>query len=166
MTPLREGKIHLPDEFYQKSLFVAIQDVGNKVKDSFIVPDRIVMLSPSCMRTIIDKEHFFFKESDIIAVKHDVIRPFGKRALIKRFNHEQVSKGGIIIPDCHDSADQSLEGILLYSGMVNGRLVELPVPCGEKVKIEKWSMNLIEIDINGEYYLSVPIKELQYAFDN
>lgn len=162
---MREGLIHLPDQIVQKSNFANVLDVGNKVRDNFIIPNRIIMLSSGCIRTIIDN-NWLIKEEDIIAVRDDIIRPFGNRILIKRFNEERRSKGGIIIPSNHDSADQSLEGIFIAVGLVNGEKIEFPVPVGEKVKIEKWSRNIIEMDINGDFHLSVPVKEIQYAFDS
>lgn len=164
LKTIREGLIHLPDKLLQKSNFAHILDVGKKVRDTFIIPNRIVMLSSGCIRTIFE-DNWIIKEEDIIAVRYDIIRPIGNRILIKRFNEEKRSKGGIIIPSNHDSADQSLEGIFVAAGLVNGEKIEFPVPCGEKVKIEKWSRNIVEIDINGDYHLSVPVREIQYAFD-
>ena len=165
MYPMREGLIHLPDSIKQKSFFAIIHDTGEKVKDSYLVKDRIVFLNPYCMRIKFDEtKRFIAKESDIVAVMQEgVLRPFGNRVLMRRLNQERVSSGGIIIPDCHESADQTLEGILVGYGVVNGNIIDFPVPVGDHVKIEKWSPNLIEIDVNGEYDLTVPVKELQYA---
>lgn len=165
LVSLREGRIHLPDQIVQKSVFAHILDVGESVADRFITKDKIVMLSSNCMRTILPNGTWIVKESDIIAIRHDIVRPFGNRIFIKRFNEEK-KVGSIIIPSTHDSADQSLEGIFTTAGLVNGEKVEFPVPIGEKVKIEKWSMNLIEIDVSGDYFLSVPVKEVQYAFES
>lgn len=168
LIPLRTGLVHLPDSTVQKSFFGIVKKIGNKVIDKYIVPDRTVLISPTCIRQKISDNEFVVKETDIIAVRNEhIIRPFGtgkhrNRVFIKRLNEEQKI-GSIIIRANHDTQDQTLEGIIMQRGLVDGNLVDIPVPSGTKVKIDKWSLHLIEIDIDGEYFLSVPVNQLQYA---
>lgn len=167
LQPLRRGMIHIPEEKLQKEFYGIIQEVGNKVRDTFLQKDLIVFLTSTSKHTCKYGDLYVIKEHDILAIKKDgIIRAFGDRVLIKRLNQETVSPGGIIIPDCHDSADQSLEGILISRGVKNGQVIDIPIHGGETVRIEKWNQYIVELDVDGEYYLSVRVRDICYAKHN
>ena len=161
-TPLKEGLIHRPDDIHQKAFYATIDAVGNGVKDTFLQPNLIIFVCPTARDNQRFEDKWIIKEHDITAIRFGkTMRAFGNRVLIKRLNQE-TKIGSIIIPDCHDSADQSLEGIIVSLGVKNGTIIDFP-SIGEKARIEKWSPDIIEIDVDGEYYLSVKTKEICYV---
>lgn len=167
LQPMRVGKIIIPDQTIQKSFYAIIIRVGEKVKDTGLVPDRIIFVTPTSRHNQkLDNFHWIIKEQDIIAIKYgEVIRPFGNRIFLKRLNQE-TKIGNIIIPDMHETADQSLMGIFVLRGIKNNEPIDVPFLAGEHIKILKWSMNIVEIDIDGEYFLSVKTSELDYVEHN
>ena len=163
LQPIRQGSIHIPQETIQKQFYGIIQEIGDKVKDTFLQKNLIVFVSPTSRNIQRYKDLYIIKETDIIAIKHEgIVRAFGNRVLLKRLNQEKKI-GSIIIPDCHNEADQSLEGILVSRGIINGKIIDIPIIGGETVRVEKWNIDIIEIDIDSEYYLSVRVKDLAYA---
>ncbi len=167
LQPMRVGKIIIPDQTVQKSFYAVIIRVGEKVKDTGLVPDKIIFVCPTSRHNQkIDEFHWIIKEQDIHAIRHgEIIRPFGNRVFLKRLNQE-TKIGSIIIPDMHETADQSLMGIFVLRGVKNNEPIDIPLVGGEHVKINKWSMDIVEIDVDGEYFLSVKTSQLEYAEHN
>ena len=77
-------------------------------------------------------------------------RPLHDRVVIRRFEGEDKSKGGIIIPDTAKEKPQQGEVVAAGPGARgdDGKLVALDVKKGDKVLFGKWSGT--EVKINGE----------------
>ncbi len=81
------------------------------------------------------------------------IRPLHERVLVKRLEEDEVSKGGIIIPD--SAKEKPAEGKIIATG--NGRISEdgkvtpLDVKVGDKVLFSKYGGT--DVTIDGEEYL-------------
>ncbi|MFL5814671.1 MAG: co-chaperone GroES [Bdellovibrionia bacterium] len=81
------------------------------------------------------------------------VRPLHDRVLVKRFNEEERSKGGIIIPDTAKEKPVQGEVIAVGQGRVteDGKVRPLDVKKGDRVLFGKYAGN--EIKIDGEDYL-------------
>jgi chaperonin GroES len=82
------------------------------------------------------------------------IRPLHDRLIVKRFDEEEKTKGGIIIPDNAKEKPQQGEVIAVGSGKVadDGKKVALEVKKGDRVLFGKYSGTEIKIDGN-EYMM-------------
>ena len=78
------------------------------------------------------------------------IRPLHDRVIVKRLEGEQVTKGGIIIPE--SAKEKPLEGLVEAVGPgkrdENGKQVALDVKAGDKVLFGKYAGT--EVKINDE----------------
>jgi chaperonin GroES len=81
------------------------------------------------------------------------IRPLHDRLIVKRFDEEEKTKGGIIIPDNAKEKPQQGEVIAVGNGKVleDGKKVPLEVKTGDRVLFGKYSGT--EIKIDGNEYL-------------
>lgn len=81
------------------------------------------------------------------------IRPLHDRLIVKRFEEEEKTKGGIIIPDNAKEKPQQGEVIAVGSGKVleDGKKAPLEVKKGDRVLFGKYSGT--EIKIDGTEYL-------------
>ncbi|MGK5089071.1 co-chaperone GroES [Bdellovibrionota bacterium FG-2] len=81
------------------------------------------------------------------------VRPLHDRVLVKRFNEEEKSKGGIIIPDTAKEKPIQGEVIAVGQGRVSedGKLRPLDVKKGDRVLFGKYSGT--EIKIDGDEFL-------------
>ena len=81
------------------------------------------------------------------------VRPLHDRVLVKRFNEEEKSKGGIIIPDTAKEKPIQGEIIAVGQGRVteDGKIRPLDVKKGDRVLFGKYSGT--EIKIDGEEFL-------------
>lgn len=81
------------------------------------------------------------------------IRPLHDRLIVKRFEEEEKTKGGIIIPDNAKEKPQQGEVIAVGSGKIleDGKKVPLEVKKGDRVLFGKYSGS--EIKIDGNEYL-------------
>lgn len=83
-----------------------------------------------------------------------VVKPLRDKILVKPRPAEEMSKGGIIIPET--AKDAPVEGTVLATG--NGLLTRdgysmpLEVKVDDKVLFRKSSNNITAIDIDGEEY--------------
>jgi chaperonin GroES len=77
-------------------------------------------------------------------------RPLHDRVVIRRFEGEEKTEGGIIIPDTVKEKPQ--EGKVIAAGPgardESGKLVPLELKAGDRVLFGKWSGT--EVKINGE----------------
>ena len=78
------------------------------------------------------------------------VRPLHDRVLVKRFNEEEKSKGGIIIPDTAKEKPVQGEVIAVGQGRVSddGKIRPLDVKKGDKVLFGKYAGSEIKIDGN------------------
>ncbi|MFM8316117.1 MAG: co-chaperone GroES [Deltaproteobacteria bacterium] len=81
------------------------------------------------------------------------IRPLHDRLIVKRFEEEERTKGGIIIPDNAKEKPQQGEVIAVGAGKVleDGKKAPLEVKKGDRVLFGKYSGT--EIKIDGTEYL-------------
>ena len=81
------------------------------------------------------------------------VRPLHDRVLVKRFNEEEKSKGGIIIPDTAKEKPAQGEIIAVGQGRVSedGKIRPLDVKKGDRVLFGKYAGT--EIKIDGEEFL-------------
>ncbi len=75
-------------------------------------------------------------------------RPLQDRLLVKRVEAEEVSKGGIIIPD--SAKEKPIEGIVIAVGngkvLDNGQTRAVEVKVGDKVLFGKYAGTEIKVD--------------------
>jgi len=81
------------------------------------------------------------------------VRPLHDRVLVKRFNEEERSKGGIIIPDTAKEKPVQGEIIAVGHGRVSedGKIRPLDVKKGDRVLFGKYAGT--EIKIDGDEFL-------------
>jgi chaperonin GroES len=84
-----------------------------------------------------------------------IIKPIGERVLLKHQKKEEVTKGGIYIPD--SARQEKKEGIVLAVGTFeDGK--DLPLKKGDHVIYGGYQSDEIEID--GENYVFVDFKDI------
>ena len=83
------------------------------------------------------------------------IRPLQDRIIVKRIEGEEVSPGGIIIPDSAKEKPQEGKVIAVGKGKIgeDGKVQPLDVKKGDKVLFSKYAGN--EINIDGDEHLIV-----------
>ncbi len=81
------------------------------------------------------------------------VRPLSDRILVKRLEEEEVTKGGIIIPDTAKEKPQQGKVVAIGEGKLldNGARVTPGVKVGEVVLFGKYAGT--EIKLDGEEYL-------------
>lgn len=88
-----------------------------------------------------------------------IIRPIGERVLLKHLKKEEVTKGGIYIPE--SAQKENKEGIVIAVGTFeDGK--ELPLKKGDLVIYGGYQSDEVEID--GEKYLFVDFKDVLATF--
>ncbi len=83
------------------------------------------------------------------------IRPLQDRIMVKRIDEEEMSKGGILIPDTAKEKPQQAKVIAVGKGKVNedGKVQPLDVQKADRVLIGKYSGT--EVNIDGEEHLII-----------
>ncbi|MGB9771448.1 MAG: co-chaperone GroES [Candidatus Kapaibacteriota bacterium] len=81
------------------------------------------------------------------------LSPLHDRVIIKPSQPEEVTKGGIIIPDTAKEKPMQGEVVAVGPGKTteDGKLIPLTVKVGDKVLYGKYSGT--EVEINGEQFL-------------
>lgn len=82
-----------------------------------------------------------------------LIRPLADRVVVKPLPTEEVTKGGIVLPDTAKEKPQKGEVIAVGPGRLldNGQRVAVDVKVGDKVLYSKYAGN--EVKLDGEEYL-------------
>lgn len=82
-----------------------------------------------------------------------MIRPLADRVVVKPLPMEEVTKGGIVLPDTAKEKPQKGEVIAVGPGRLldNGQRVAVDVKVGDKVLYSKYAGN--EVKLDGEEYL-------------
>ncbi len=82
-----------------------------------------------------------------------IFRPLHDRVLVRRIEEDEMSAGGIIIPDTAKEKPMQAEIIAVGPGGrdENGKVTPLDVKAGDKVIFGKWSGT--EVTIDGEELL-------------
>lgn len=81
------------------------------------------------------------------------VTPLYDRLLVKRFNEEEKTKGGIIVPDSAKEKPAQGEVVAVGNGRISeeGKLTALTVKKGDKILFGKYSGT--EVKINGDELL-------------
>lgn len=83
------------------------------------------------------------------------IRPLRDKVIVKPRPVEEMSKGGIIIPDT--AKDSPVEGtvVAVGSGILNreGNVIPLEVNVGDNILYRKNAQTVTEIEVDGDKYL-------------
>ncbi|MBK1826544.1 co-chaperone GroES [Haloferula rosea] len=76
------------------------------------------------------------------------IQPLGQRVLVKRLDAEEISAGGIVLPDSAKEKPQEAEVISLGTGGKDedGKTIEFSVKVGDKVLISKYGGTDVNVD--------------------
>jgi len=76
------------------------------------------------------------------------LEPLGDRIVVKPLAREEVTKGGIIIPDTAKEKPQEGEGMAVGPGRVSdsGKRIAMEVAVGDKVVYNKYSGTEFKID--------------------
>ncbi len=93
------------------------------------------------------------------------IRPLYDRVVVKRWEEEKTSPGGIVIPDTAKEKPMKAEVIAVGSGKVldNGQIRPLEVKAGDKVLIGKYSGT--EIKVEGIEYVILREDDIMGVFE-
>ena len=87
------------------------------------------------------------------------IKPLHDRVLVRRVEEEEVTKGGIIIPDTAKEKPQEGEVIAVGAGKLEkGHRVPLDVKAGDRILFGKYTGS--EIKIDGQEYLILREEEI------
>jgi len=76
------------------------------------------------------------------------IQPLGQRVLVKRIDAEEMSSGGIVLPDTAKEKPQEAEVLSLGTGGKDedGKTIEFNVKVGDKVLISKYGGTDVKLD--------------------
>ena len=88
------------------------------------------------------------------------IQPLGNRILIKRLEAEEVTAGGIILPDTAKEKPQQGKVVALGTGGLDdkGNEINFHVKAGDKVLISKYGGT--EVQLNGDDLLILPESDI------
>jgi len=83
-----------------------------------------------------------------------VIRPLGERVVVKALPSEEITKGGIVLPDTAKEKPQEGEVVAVGSGRLldTGTRVAIDLKVGDIVLFSKYAGNEVKID-NVEYLI-------------
>ncbi len=159
--------LHIPDETVQKTFYGHVIDCGKLVTQL----DKGYVCLFENKPQVRYKDFYVFDQYDTLLVRSGKIyRPIGNRILIKRKLFERTTSGGIIIPDCYQTVDQSKDGIVYSAGLNNKKIIDIEndwgIHIGDEVMLDGWKNEHKEIEINREYYLSVRLKDILYCSKN
>jgi chaperonin GroES len=81
------------------------------------------------------------------------IRPLQDRVIVKRVEEEEMTKGGIIIPDTAKEKPQEGKVIAVGKGKIteDGKVIPLDVKAGDRILFGKYAGT--EIKVEGEEHL-------------
>ncbi len=77
-----------------------------------------------------------------------MIRPLGDRVVVKPLPSEEVTKGGIVLPDTAKEKPQEGEVVAVGPGRLldSGERVPIDLKAGDKVLFSKYAGNEVKID--------------------
>jgi chaperonin GroES len=86
--------------------------------------------------------------------KKSTLKPLGNRVIVQRLEEEEKLKGGIILPDTAKKKQETAQVIAVGKGktLKDGALSPMPVKVGDKVLIDKYSGQEVNLD-NEEYVI-------------
>jgi len=161
-----KSSVIIPDSVQAGYFYATVTSVGMNCARAIVSCDKVVVKhekrEPFKHN---EKDYYIVKSRDILLIKKkDTWYPVGNKSLLQRLNEEEITKGGIIVPACYSTQDQTLNTIFIRSGLADPfRTIESTLLPGDFVRIAKWDQMIEEIDINGKYHLIVPNPLLLYA---
>lgn len=77
-----------------------------------------------------------------------MIRPLGERVVVKPLASEEVTKGGIVLPDTAKEKPQEGEVVAVGSGRLldNGTRVAIDLKVGDRVLFSKYAGNEVKLE--------------------
>jgi chaperonin GroES len=98
--------------------------------------------------------------------KYRKLTPIGDRVIVKRKTEEQMSAGGIIIPDTAKEKPQEGVVVAVGPGRINehGVLLPMNVKMHENVLFGKYAGN--EVELNDEMYLILREEEIMVVIED
>lgn len=89
------------------------------------------------------------------------LQPLQNMVVVKPYNKEEVSKGGIVIPDTAKEKPQEGEVVAVGPGRIgkDGERETLDVAVGDIVYIPKFG-GMPEVKIEGEVYIIMPENQI------
>jgi len=77
-----------------------------------------------------------------------VIRPLGERVVVKPLPTEEVTKGGIVLPDTAKEKPQEGEVVAVGPGRLleNGTRVPIDLKVGDRILFSKYAGNEVKLD--------------------
>jgi chaperonin GroES len=87
-------------------------------------------------------------------------KPLGNRVLVKRLDHTEQLKGGILLPDSAKKKQEQAEVIAIGTGKFdkNNNLIAIPVKVGDIVLMDKYSGQ--EVKLDDQEYIIVAADDL------
>lgn len=81
------------------------------------------------------------------------LKPLGDRIVVKALNHEEKTKGGIVLPDTAKEKPTEGEVVAVGTGKVleNGQKLPLEVKVGDRIIFSKYAGT--EVKLDGEDYV-------------
>ncbi len=88
------------------------------------------------------------------------LRPLGERVIVKALPQEEMTAGGVFLPDTAKEKPQQGEVVAVGKGIINdkGNVTPLTVKEGDRVLYGKYSGT--EVKIEGEDYLIIKESEI------
>lgn len=148
---IREGKIHLPDSYWQQFFYGVVLDTGGGC-DKSLYKDVTIWAEWNGNVQQLEKDIYLIDESSILLRQYyGRWVPLRNNILIRRDNKEEVSPGGIIITDLARQKTQSLFGTVISKGLG----CNINVEPGDYIHLTDWDVTHKEIGIMGNYDLIV-----------
>ena len=88
------------------------------------------------------------------------VRPMGDRVILEAIPQEEMTKGGVILPDTAKEKPQQAKVVAVGKGRIadSGETIKMTVKVGDKVLYGKYSGT--EVKIDGHEYLIVKETEI------
>ena len=77
-----------------------------------------------------------------------MIKPLGERVVVKPLPSEEITKGGIVLPDTAKEKPQEGEVVAVGTGRLldNGTRVSIDLKVGDKILFSKYAGNEVKLD--------------------
>ncbi|MBN1915151.1 MAG: co-chaperone GroES [Parachlamydiales bacterium] len=92
--------------------------------------------------------------------KKTLLKPLGNRVIAKRMEEEEITRGGIIIPDSAKKKQETAKVIAIGPGktLENGKLEPITVKIGDVILMDKYSGQ--EVQLDDEEYIIVKADDI------
>jgi chaperonin GroES len=92
-------------------------------------------------------------QNNTVQEVYEMLKPLSDRIIAKPLEGEEVTKGGIVLPDKAQEKPQQATVIAVGPGKLldSGKTVEMDVKVGDKIIFSKYGGT--EVKVNGEEYI-------------